>query len=110
MKQISFISIELAANWSTFTDNIVSSEVEKYSLPFTKDSISFFISVSCLLVVLYSNPITQFILRWVIWELLITAFSANWKFGIVANDLSKRLTTVDLNPIDSTVPSITPST
>ena len=40
----------------------------------------------------------------------MTAFSANWKFGIVAKDLSNLLTTVDLNPIDSTVPSMTSST
>ena len=42
--------------------------------------------------------------------LLITAFSANWKLGIIANDLSNFLITVDLNPIFSTTPSITPST
>mgnify|MGYP006230637607 CR=1 FL=1 len=40
----------------------------------------------------------------------MTAFSANWKFGITATDLSNFLTTVDLKPIRSTTPSIISST
>jgi len=41
---------------------------------------------------------------------LTTAFSANWKFGIIANDLSNFLIVVDLKPIFSTIPSMIPST
>ena len=40
----------------------------------------------------------------------MTAFSANWKFGIIAKDLSNFLIVVDLKPIFSTIPSIIPST
>ena len=61
-------------------------------------------------VVLYSRPIIHSILRLEVSDWLITAFSANWKFGIVANDLSNFLTTVERKPISSTIPSITPST
>ena len=42
--------------------------------------------------------------------MFITAFSAKEELGIVAIDLSKFLITVDLKPILSTIPSITPST
>ena len=40
----------------------------------------------------------------------MTAFSANWKLGIIAKDLSNFLIVVDLKPIFSTIPSIIPST
>jgi len=42
--------------------------------------------------------------------MFITAFSAKEELGIVAIDLSNFLITVDLKPILSTIPSITPST
>jgi hypothetical protein len=54
--------------------------------------------------ILLDSVIIQLILQLVVALTLITAFSANWKFGMIARDLSNFLTAVDLNPIFSTTP------
>ena len=63
------MSIELAANWSIFTDNKVSFDFVKSSLPSINLIISSFIFVSCSADVLYSRPIIHDILRFVVCEL-----------------------------------------
>ena len=108
VKQRTYISIELSENLSTLT--AIPILVLKSSLFWMWSSISFLIVFNWSTVVSYWRVIIQLINQFEVSLTLTTAFSANWKLGIIANDLSNFLIVVDLNPIFSTIPSIIPST
>ena len=58
----------------------------------------------------YCSVIIQLINQLDVSLTFTTAFSANWKLGIMANDLSNFLIVVDLKTIFSTIPSMIHST
>ena len=105
VKQRTYMSIELSENLSTLT--AIPILVSKSSLFFMWSSIWSLIFFNWSTEVSYWRVIIQLISQFEVSLTFTTAFSANWKFGIIANDLSNFLIVVDRKPIFSTTVSYT---